>query len=193
MMQGAQIAKAGTAIGFGRFVNFYNVDGELYAQLADATLGRPAHAFCLSQDVVAGDSVEFVLGGLHPGLAGMTPATRYFLGAAGGAFSAGAVFLGTAGRRRGVAGAAPAPGIGRRSHEGRHGQTQNHDAEFPHFLFLLFGCPAGPCRRAPANLRVISHSANPVRGFVAHAASVVRPHPHITIQRSEYCIPIELM
>ena len=84
MMQGAQIAKAGTAIGFGRFVNFYNVDGELYAQLADATLGRPAHAFCLSQDVVAGDSVEFVLGGLHPGLAGMTPATRYFLGTAGG-------------------------------------------------------------------------------------------------------------
>lgn len=82
-MQPAQIALATEAIGFGRFVNFYDSDGELCARLADAHAGKPAHAFCLTEDLVAGDSAEFLCQGLHPGFSGLTRATRYFLASSG--------------------------------------------------------------------------------------------------------------
>lgn len=82
-MQPTAVAEATEDIGFGRFVNFYNVSGSLKARLANATNGRPAHAFCLTQDLVAGDSAEFICMGLHPGFTGLTPGTRYFLGTGG--------------------------------------------------------------------------------------------------------------
>ena len=83
-MQPSVVATATEDIGFGRFVNFYDSgDGELSARLADATTSKPAHAFCLTQDLVAGDSAEFICQGLHPGFSGLAPGTRYFLGTGG--------------------------------------------------------------------------------------------------------------
>lgn len=82
-MQPSVIAKASEAISFGKFVNFYNVDGELTAQLADALTSKPAHAYCLTKDLEAGDSAEFLCMGLHPGFASLVPGTRYFLGTGG--------------------------------------------------------------------------------------------------------------
>lgn len=82
-MQTAIVATTEERIPFGRFVNFYNKDGALYARLADSTAGKPAHAYCLTSDLAAGDSAEFLAQGLHPGFAGLTPGTRYFLGTSG--------------------------------------------------------------------------------------------------------------
>lgn len=82
-MQPSQIALATEAIGFGRFVNFYDYNGELCARLADANAGKPAHAFCLTEDLVSGDSAEFLCQGLHPGFTGLTRGTRYFLATGG--------------------------------------------------------------------------------------------------------------
>ena len=82
-MQPATVAKASEAIGFGRFVNFYDVGGELTARLADSTISQPAHAYCLTTNLVAGDSAEFLCMGLHPGFSGLVPGTRYFLGTGG--------------------------------------------------------------------------------------------------------------
>lgn len=82
-MQPVAVATAGEAIGFGRFVNFYDSGGSLYARLADATASKPAHAYCLTQDLEAGDSAEFICMGLHPGFSGLTPGQRYFLATGG--------------------------------------------------------------------------------------------------------------
>lgn len=82
-MQPTAVATATEDIGFGRFVSFYEVSGALSARLADSTASKPAHAFCLTQDLVAGDSAEFICMGLHPGFTGLVPGTRYFLGTGG--------------------------------------------------------------------------------------------------------------
>ena len=82
-MQPTAVATASEDIGFGKFVNFYNNAGALTARVADSTAGKPAHAFCLTQDLVAGDSAEFICMGLHPGFTGLTPGTRYFLATGG--------------------------------------------------------------------------------------------------------------
>lgn len=82
-MQPTVVATASEDIGFGKFVNLYNSSGTLAARLADATASKPAHAFCLTQDLIIGDSAEFICQGLHPGFAGLTPGTRYFLGTGG--------------------------------------------------------------------------------------------------------------
>ena len=82
-MQPTAVATASEDIGFGKFVNFYTNAGALTARVADSTAGKPAHAFCLTQDLVAGDSAEFICMGLHPGFTGLTPGTRYFLATGG--------------------------------------------------------------------------------------------------------------
>ena len=82
-MQPSVVARATEDIGFGRFVNFYDVDGELSARLADSTASKPAHAYCLTTGLAAGDSAEFICQGLHPGFSGLVPGTRYFLGTVG--------------------------------------------------------------------------------------------------------------
>lgn len=82
-MQTPIVATAGASIPFGSFVNFYNVDGTLYARLADATISQPAHAYCLTENLSSGDSAEFLAQGIHPGFSGLTPGQRYFLGTGG--------------------------------------------------------------------------------------------------------------
>lgn len=82
--------KASEAIVAGAMVNLYNNTGTLNARNASAAAaGKPARAFA-SYAVAAGDFGEFVLLGINPIIAGMTPGTVYYLSNTPGAISASA-------------------------------------------------------------------------------------------------------
>lgn len=74
-------AQAGEDIGLSQTVTFTNVSGVLTAYKANATNAtKPARAFCsVPSGVLSGAFGEFVLMGINPFYAGLTPGATYYL------------------------------------------------------------------------------------------------------------------
>lgn len=83
-------AKASETITVGQVVYFWNNAGVLNARKADANaIGNTARGFCaVTAGVVAGDMGEFILLGVNPYYAGLTPGTTYYLANTPGLISA---------------------------------------------------------------------------------------------------------
>lgn len=81
-------AIASEAIGAGKFVNFHNSSGVLNIRLADNSNNRPAHGFVKEAVASAAEGQVYPLDTTNSNLSSLTPATKYFLGTAGGVVAA---------------------------------------------------------------------------------------------------------
>lgn len=77
-------AVASEALGAGKFVNYHDNAGVFSARLADNSNGRHADGFVIEAVAAAATATVYPLDGTNAGLAGLTSATRYWLGTAGG-------------------------------------------------------------------------------------------------------------
>lgn len=67
----------------GQTANLRNVAGTLTARLSDATTNaEPCRAYLLTSSIAIGEYGEFILAGLNPNYAGLTPGTTYYQSAA---------------------------------------------------------------------------------------------------------------
>lgn len=77
-------AVASEALGAGKFVNYHDNAGVFSARLADNSNGRHADGFVIEAVAASAVAIVYPLDGTNAGLSGLTSATRYWLGTAGG-------------------------------------------------------------------------------------------------------------
>lgn len=77
-------ATASEAVGAGKFVQFHSNAGVFSVRLADNSNGRHADGFVLEEFTMGSTATVYPLDGTNAQLAGLTAATRYWLGTAGG-------------------------------------------------------------------------------------------------------------
>ncbi|MGF6211749.1 hypothetical protein [Comamonas sp. 4034] len=79
-----KVVPAFEAIGVGKFVNFFSDAGTLKVRLADNSNNRPAEGFVLAAVASAANATVYPLDVANTGVSGLTLASEYWLGTAGG-------------------------------------------------------------------------------------------------------------
>jgi hypothetical protein len=79
-----KVIPASEAIGAGKFVNYWDNAGTINVRLADNSNVRPAQGFVTSAVSSGANATVYPLGVENTALTGLTLASRYFLGTAGG-------------------------------------------------------------------------------------------------------------
>lgn len=79
-----QSIPASEALSAGNFVNFYSNAGVLNVRKADNSNGRRADGFVLAAVASGATATVYPMDSVNSALSGLTPATEYFLGTAGG-------------------------------------------------------------------------------------------------------------
>lgn len=77
-------AVASEAIGAGKFINYHDDAGTFSMRLADNSNGRPAHGFVAEAVSAAATGTVYPLDRVNAALTGLTVASGYWLGTAGG-------------------------------------------------------------------------------------------------------------